>query len=261
VGRGETNKWEEERYERVILATLLGLGRLFESIPPEKEGDGDRDDNRGGMAALTSSLPDLAPSLIRLLSSSRISFRRGTYVLLCRACRHYVTSSSSSLMPLGRLIPDLLASEREPTNFASLLEMVLSFIVAVAEEKKKIVTAVDAGADSERNNGAWEYSASGQDGGLVVGGNEERNNYMDPSAFVKSLCRALRKGCHGAPACDWGPVILPIVALLPTYVPDTANLDGGKGEGKGQTENESKETAKEERPFSISVVSSMVSLV
>ena len=164
-------------------------------------------------------------------------------------------------MPLGKLIPDLLASEREPTNFASLLEMVLSYMIAVAEARKK-ETVADADTDPpERDDdGAWVRGASDRDGGSVDGG-ERGDNYMDPSAFVKSLCRALRKGCHGAPACDWGPVILPIVALLPTYVPTIARSHGDGEEGKGRTEDESKETVREERPFSISVVSSLVSLI
>ncbi|KAL3808336.1 hypothetical protein ACHAXA_003234 [Cyclostephanos tholiformis] len=249
AGSGANNKWEEERYERVILSTLLGLGRLFELIRPDKDNG---HDDHGGVAALASFLPDLAPSLIRLLSSSRISFRRGVYVLLCRACRHYVRSSSSSSMPLGKLIPDLLASEREPTNFASLLEMVLSFIAAAAEEKKNAATAAN-GYDEHDNDGPWNRVVSGQDGALVVGGDKGRNNNIDPSAFVKSLCRALRKGCHGAPACDWAPVILPIVALLPTNAPVAADLDGGEGGKNG----ESNGTVREERPYSISVVLSL----
>ncbi len=67
-------------------------------------------------------------------------------------CLHFVLLSM--WMPLGRLIPNLLASEREPTNFASLLEMILSFITAMAKEKKNTVTATN-GDDEHDNDGPW----------------------------------------------------------------------------------------------------------
>ena len=78
-----------------------------------------------------------------------------------------------------------------------------------------------------------------------LGGNEGRNNNIDPSAFIKSPCRRmLRKGCHDAPVCDWAPMTLPIVAFLPTNALFSANLDGGKGGKNKQTKNESNETVR-----------------
>jgi hypothetical protein len=91
-----------------------------------------------------------------------------------------------------------------PSSLTLLLEMVLSYLAA---------------ADG-KGDGPWVNGASTDKGGTTTSG-------MDLLAFVISPCKALRRGCHGAPACDWGPAILPIMASLPSYAP-VAGRRGGK---------------------------------
>jgi hypothetical protein len=79
-----------------------------------------------------------------------------------------------------------------PSSLTLLLEMVLSYLAAAADGE---------------GDGPWVDGASTDEGGTTTFG-------MDLSAFVISPCKVLRRGCHGAPACDWGPAILPIMALL-----------------------------------------------
>jgi len=88
-------------------------------------------------------------------------------------------SQNDNMLPLGTLIPSVLSAERDPTIFASLMEMILTYI------------AVFQG----NGNDPWKY--------------------LDPSLFTKSLSKTVRRACYGAPAIGWGPTILPIVASLP----------------------------------------------
>jgi hypothetical protein len=250
----QQHRWEEERYERVVLSALLGLGRLFEIFRPSPDGDGDC----GGLAPF---LPELAPPIVRLLSSSRPSFRGGAYALACRACRHYRDISGSGagagagaggspapMLPLGRLIPELLASEKDPSNVAPLLELVLSHLAASSAD--------DGGGGG---GGPWRDATPTDDGGDAATRTTTTTAGMDPRAFAKSLRGALRRGCHGAPARDWGPAILPIVASLPTTTTTTRGAGGGE-EGRRTGEGSRVVgTEKEEMPLSISVVSSLVS--
>ena len=88
---------------------------------------------------------------------------------------------------------------------APLLEMTLSFLAAEAN-----------------NRSPWDDASlvGGGGGGsttttMTVTSTSTTTTGMDLFAFARSLGGALRRGCHGAPAEDWGSAILSIVASLP----------------------------------------------
>jgi hypothetical protein len=175
----------EERYERVVLSVLMGLGSLVE-CEPENE--------KSKHYAADESFPD-ASSVVRLMQSSRGSFRRQSYNLVGKFCQFAQslvlppgdeTAGSSKLISLATLIPNLLSSEKDPSNFVPLLELILTYLSVL----RGLESAERAGTTNP-----WES--------------------MDASAFTKSLSKTLRRACCGAPATNWGPMILPIVASLP----------------------------------------------
>lgn len=166
----------EERYERVMLSALIGLGSLVE-IQPEN-------DNVKQYTSIEA-FPESA-SITRLMSSSRGPFRRQSYNLVSKFCQFapslvQPSSESSKCIALASLLPNLLSGEKDSSNFVALLELVLSYLSMLRN-----------GPD----NNPWES--------------------MDAAAFVKSLSKALRKACCGAPATSWGQMILPIIASLPS---------------------------------------------
>ncbi|KAL7486519.1 hypothetical protein ACHAW6_012114 [Cyclotella cf. meneghiniana] len=175
----------EERYERVVLSVLIGLGSLVE-CEPENE--------KSQHYATDESFLD-ASTVVRLMQSSRGSFRRECYNLVGKFCQFAPslvmppadeTAWSSKLISLATLIPNLLSSEKDPSNFVSLLELILTYL--------SVLRGLES-AGREENTNPWES--------------------IDASTFTKSLSKALRRACCGAPAANWGPMILPIVATLP----------------------------------------------
>ena len=211
----------EERYERVILCALGGLGWMVESRSEKTATD-------ASSSSFTYSNVEPFPesaSIVRLMQSSRGSFRREAYTLVGKLCQSAPSlvlprdSDASPLesqnsLPLASLIPNILSSERDPSNFVSLLEMILSYL----------------GAFQGGTNGRWEG--------------------LDVSAFTKSLSKALRRACCGAPAAVWGPTILPIVASLP-------RVDDVVKSGNGDDHKEGKE-GKQDHPLPLVVVESLV---
>jgi hypothetical protein len=169
----------EERYERVILSVLVGLGSLVERQP----------ENASRQYATNVAFAD-ASSIVRLTQSSRGSFRRASYNLVgkfCQFAQSLVSPPTRSMQPsnflsLATLIPSLVSAEKDPSNYVSLLELVLAYL----------------SMHKATNSSPWEA--------------------MDASAFTKSLSKSLRRGCCGAPATCWGPMILPILASLPCDV-------------------------------------------
>ena len=139
-----------------------------------------------------------------LAGTSCASFRRVAYNLLGKMCQHAPSlvlpagvgaGPSSNAMALGGLVPQLLSSEKDPNNFASLLEMVLSYLATF------------------KNDG---------------GGRPWREGAMDYAAFTKALGKALRRTYCGAHTAAWGPTILPIVTSLPASTPGEGR-EGGAG--------------------------------
>eukprot|EP00804_Cyclotella_cryptica_P003277 CCRYP_010525-RA/>CCRYP_010525-RA protein AED:0.01 eAED:0.01 QI:921/1/1/1/1/1/3/599/1584 len=186
AGVAESEREEmEERYERVVLSVLMGLGSLVECEPENENSQ---------QYAAVDAFPD-SSSVVRMMQSSRGSFRRETYNLVGKFCQFAPslvlppgneTERSSKLISLATLIPNLLASEKDPSNFVSLLELILTYVSLFRGRES---------AESTSNTNLWES--------------------MDPSAFTKALSKALRRACCGAPATYWGPMILPMVASLP----------------------------------------------
>ena len=166
----------EERFERVVLSVLFGLGSLIEYQP---EIDSEK-------YSSIQAFPD-SNSITRLMSSSRGSFRRESYKLAGIFCQHAQSlvlpnsNTSHAVISLATMIPNLVSSEKESSNYVSLLELVLSYLSLFGKE--------------DANASPW--------------------GAMDASLFVKSLSKALRKACYCAPATAWGQMILPIVASLP----------------------------------------------
>ena len=173
----------EERYERVVLSVLIGLGSLVECQP----------EATSQQYATNESFPDAA-SIVRLLQSSRGSFRRESYNLVGKFCQFAQSlvlpddkiADSTKLVALATLVPHLIAAEKDPFNFVSLLELVLGYLSMYRSRQS---------ANATTHTDPWES--------------------MDASAFTKSLSKTLRRACGGAPANKWGPMILPIVASLP----------------------------------------------
>lgn len=164
----------EERYERVMLSVLIGLGSLVEGSP----------ENDSKKYTSMEAFPDSA-CITRLMSSSRGSFRRESYNLVAKFCQFaqsLVSTESAKTISLATSLPNLISGEKDSSNFVALLELVLSYLSMFRKE-------------AAANSDPWEA--------------------MDASAFVKSLSKALRKACCGAPAASWGQMILPIVASLP----------------------------------------------
>ncbi len=247
-----------ERYERVILSVLLGLGWLFEcscgQSHNKEEGEVSDEKNKKDVcyhASSTVLFPDVTPSILRLLTSSRGSFRRGTYMLLGQICQFLpsllATSSSQELSPslsMGSLIPNLLSSEKDPSNFVSLFEMILSYLAAAQ------------GGKLGENSGAFRV-----DDDLSGNGYNCTTMFLDPVAFTTALSKVLRRGCYGAPAAVWGPIILPFVASLPTL------HHGGDSSGeelKGRIDGEQQldsQIPPSMLPLQLTIMSSLVSVI
>ena len=224
----------EERYERVILSVLAGLGHLLECCPE------DSFSSDTGMYSNMVCFPE-ASSITRLSAgTSRGSFRRGAYECIMKMCQFapslvVVAASPSSPSPpssfnsnngvviiaLGTLLPNILTSEKDPNNFGGLFELILSYLAATTKIKN---------SNSKNSGGAW--------------------NEMDAASFTKSLNKVLRRACYGSAANTWGPTILPIVASLPAYPKKEEVVDG---DNKMQVEEENKD------PLPLLVVSSLVS--
>lgn len=226
----ETEREEmEERYERVVLSVLCGLGWMI-SCRPEIGGNTETyAPDQSFRYSENQCFPE-ASSIVRLMQSSRGSFRREAYALVGKLCQfsrsivlsgHARDASSESqndnILPLGTLLPSVLSAERDPTNFVSLMEMILTYIAAF------------------RGNGndPWEY--------------------LDATSFTKSLSKAVRRACYGAPVIVWGPTILPIVASLP-------RLEVATEPNHVATEREDRMKEAEVRPLPLLVVESLVSL-
>jgi hypothetical protein len=240
-----------ERYERVMLSVLFGLGWLFECC-----GQGQITSDEAAKKdiyhhASTVLFPDSATSILRLLSSSRGSFRRGTYMLLGQICQFapmLLSTSSSSQLPsslsMGSLLPNLLSSEKDPSNFVSLLEMILSYLAAA-----------QGGMIGDNIVGAFRV-------GDHHSGKQEDVILLDPVSFTTALSKVLRRGCYGAAAGAWGPTILPFVASLPAF---HHHSDGSGGEElRGRIEGEQPQDTKLSQspsalPLQLTIVSSLVS--
>ncbi|KAL7436735.1 hypothetical protein ACHAXM_008688 [Skeletonema potamos] len=172
----ESEKEEmEECYERTILSVLSGLGWLVQCHP---ENTATNEQTYVDVVCF----PD-SSSITRILQSSRGSFRREAYNLvgkLCQFAPSLILPESANNLEMAPLIPNLLSSEKESSNFSPLLEMILTYFAAFRAEHFKF---------------KWEK--------------------LDCVAFAKSLNKSLRRACYGAPASAWCPMILPLVASLP----------------------------------------------
>eukprot|EP00956_Cyclotella_meneghiniana_P017101 scaffold27561_cov74-Cyclotella_meneghiniana.AAC.6 len=174
----------EERYERLTLSVLIGLGFLVESQP---------ETTTSQCYVSIEHFPESA-SITRLMQSSRASFRRESYNLVGRFCQFAPSlvllsnTESTKITPLATIMPNLISGEKDSSNFVALLELVLSHLSVF------------------RNNASKD------------GSTENPWNAMDAFAFVKALSKSLRKACYGSPATSWAQMILPIVASLPCNV-------------------------------------------
>ena len=258
-----------ERYERVILSVLFGLGWLLECSSREQEESDERSkkDTCCYHHASTEFFPDAVSSIVRLLSSSRGSFRRGTYMLLGQICQFApslllllstttTTTTPSSSLSMASLIPSLLSSEKDPSNFVSLLEMILSYLAAAQGGK--------LGANIDAAFRPWDNDNDASSCQKDNVGTTTMTMLIDPVLFTTALSKALRRGCYGAPAGLWGPIILPFVASLP------AHPQSGVGSGSNEEVNDRIEVDEERKdpqvpqspsPLQLTIVSSLVSLI
>lgn len=87
---------------------------------------------------------------------------------------------------------------------------------------------------------------------------------IDPVLFTTALSKALRRGCYGAPAGLWGPIILPFVASLPAH-PQSGVGSGSNEEVNGRIEVDEErkdpQVPQSPSPLQLTIVSSLVSLI
>jgi len=202
----------EERYERVVLCVLDGLTRLVNVYPEDdlknydllsattNENDKVEDD----MDKKPTAKKDMTEFYYKdaldgnfvwkHLSTSRGSFRRATYRLVASLCRHGKSLIYSNMKKLSALVPSVLTSEKDPSNFPSLIEMVLLYIASFRYKQQTLNSLPPS-----NNNAAWDTTQCG----------------IDANVFMKAMCKVLKRGCYGSSAVQWGPSMLPLVALLP----------------------------------------------
>ena len=183
VGPSESEKEEwEELYERVVLLTLRAMDSFLREYPEEE-----------CTKIPYSNVVKTRSVLWKHLASPKSNFRRATFSLISCA-----TQNATSLVhgecggekktDVSSLLLNALASERDPSNFATLFEMILSYIASfrILEGGIKMV---------------WVTKNTDYSG-------------IDPNAFTKSMSKTLRRCCYGSPSSQWGPMMLPILATL-----------------------------------------------
>jgi hypothetical protein len=166
----------EELFERLVGTALSGLQGWV-----QQHGILDEGDNALSQKILTLPTPSV---LWKTLSSPKSSLRSRTYVLLSTCCQKapvFIFDAPNS-NEFSQTLPQALASEKEPGNMASLLEALLSYLAAHS---------------SHTGISAWETS-------------------LNAATVTKHLIKIFKKSCYGASAIQWGPSLLPLLAMLPS---------------------------------------------
>ena len=169
----------EEIFERVVGTALSGL-----QIWIQQHGLIDQADDGHCERLLTQ---QSLPLLWKTLSSPKSALRCRTYALLSTCCQRAPTLifDADNGNGLSQSLPQALASEKEPENMTSLLEALLSFLAAHSKHT---------------GSSAWETS-------------------LNAATVTKHLIKIFKKSCYGASATQWGPSLMPLLAMLPTSTP------------------------------------------
>jgi len=277
---------KDERYVRIIQTTIIGLGHVFDTTSTNNNNDNDNnkghnishdddDDDDDDSVVIDEYLPILSTLLTRRLllsSSSRSIFRRSCYIVVGKICQHYYSNDNISLLSylsLGKVIPELLSTEKESYNIVPLLEMILSYL-SVMKCKDDSNNNDNGGSGSSSSSSPWRNDDACYDNSMTTAtttttttaSNTTSSTTIDATIFVKSLSKMLRRGCYGATVVDWGPAILPIVASLPisssSSSSSTTLLPPGSDDGYQEQKNEQKgQKGETVRPLAIAVVASL----
>lgn len=137
--------------------------------------------------------------LWKALGSPIPSLRNHTYVILGVCCQKAPSFIFDSTFPFYQSIPQALASEKEAGNIPSLLEALLTYLSTFS----KINTA----------GSPWDT--------------------MNAGNVTKNLVKLFKKSCHGASAAQWGPTLLPLLAMLPS-LPDQVAVLSAAWKGREQ---------------------------
>jgi hypothetical protein len=166
----------EERFERIVGTALTGMKIWIHYHGILGDGALENEYNLHNSTFLW-----------KTLSSPKASLRRQTYLLLGFCCQ----KAPSIIFPLygsnddsgfSQSLPQALASEKEPGNFPALLEAFLAYLATF----------------SANNSGASPWD-------LLNAGN-----------VTKHLVRIFKKACFGASPSQWGPILLPLLAMFPS---------------------------------------------
>ena len=203
---GATNNEDtEERYERVVLLTLNGMSHFF-SAYSEDIGINSPTSKIESMTFEYANIFTNTNILWKHLSNARTSFRRATYGLIASICQNapsiiHPSSTSASGKPhnLSSLIPKSLSSEKDPSNFPSMFEMILLFITSFRKLGNHCFAWLPI--SKEEHNSTNETQS-------CVG--------MDATEFTKFLCKVLKRACYGSASSQWGPSMLLLTVSLPT---------------------------------------------
>jgi hypothetical protein len=166
----------EELFERLVGTALSGLQVWIQQHGLVEEGD-------DGLSQKTKTQPTQSV-LWKTLSSPKPSLRNRTYLLLSTCCQKApaVIFDAANSNGFSQTLPQALASEKEPGNMASLLEALLSYLAAHPKHT---------------GSSAWESS-------------------LNAATVAKHLIKLFKKSCYGASATQWGPSVLPLLAMLPS---------------------------------------------
>uniref|UniRef100_A0A7S3Q3Y5 E3 ubiquitin-protein ligase listerin n=1 Tax=Chaetoceros debilis TaxID=122233 RepID=A0A7S3Q3Y5_9STRA len=194
LSMSESDKEEmEERFDRVLLVTLRAMECIIQEFPETKSNSNLKEHADGDTAEGFYHLFSNKSILWKHLNSGRAIFRRATFALVSRIAQDAVSLIHQTEVNLSSLLLNVLSSERDPANFVAMFEMILLFI------------------SSFRPHGismAWETSKDHNSMKCCPG--------INVDGFMKSFAKVLRRACYGSPSNFWAPIMLPILALLPS---------------------------------------------
>ena len=179
----------EEQFERIVGSALSGIRVWIQrhGILNNQNNDQDGDDHDDDD---DDDFMAKSGILWKTLSSPKASLRNRTYVLLAVCCQKAPSIIFYSNNSFHQTIPQALASEKEAGNISSLLEALVTYLAAYSKHNP--------------NGSPWDT--------------------MNAANVTKNLVKLFKKSCHGASATQWGPTLLPLLAMMPSLSDQVAIL-------------------------------------
>ena len=174
----------EERFERIVGTALSGMQIWIQN-------HGITEINNVAGHDVTNSA-----FLWKTLSSPKVSLRRKTYQLLGVCCQKaaliiFGRDQNDNPGNFAKSLPQALAAEKEPGNITPLLEALLGYLAAFSKYRNE-------------DDNPWDF--------------------MNAPTVTKHLVKIFKKSCYGASASQWGPTLLPLLAMLPSLEDQIAVL-------------------------------------